>query len=86
MRVPVHVFPGVGAATDAAHGAAHLILDYLNPSTPDGFDCHVCVVGAGPAGIAIAAAACAQQHDQHGDGKYGDAQTEVPGGRPKPRR
>ncbi|HEY4531347.1 MAG TPA: GMC family oxidoreductase [Luteimonas sp.] len=33
-----------------------MILDYLNPSTPDGFDCHVCVVGAGPAGIAIAAA------------------------------
>ena len=32
-----------------------MILDYLNPSTPDDFDCHVCVVGAGPAGIAIAA-------------------------------
>ncbi|MFC0718197.1 GMC family oxidoreductase [Luteimonas padinae] len=31
-----------------------MILDYLDPSTPDDFDCHVCVIGAGPAGIAIA--------------------------------
>lgn len=33
-----------------------MILDYLDPSTPDDFNCHVCVIGAGPAGIAIAAA------------------------------
>ena len=46
IRVPGHV------ARD--RWSLPLILDYLDPSTPDDFDCHVCVIGAGPAGIAIA--------------------------------
>jgi len=33
-----------------------LILDYLDPSAPDDYQCDVCIVGAGPAGITIATA------------------------------
>ena len=38
------------------HEGTLLILDYLDPSAPDDYQCHVCVIGAGPAGIAIASA------------------------------
>ncbi|MFZ7096218.1 GMC oxidoreductase [Luteimonas dalianensis] len=33
-----------------------MILDYFDPSAPDVYQCDVCVIGAGPAGIAIASA------------------------------
>ncbi|MGY1529430.1 GMC oxidoreductase [Luteimonas sp. A649] len=33
-----------------------MILDYLDPSAPNDYQCHLCVIGAGPAGIAIASA------------------------------
>ena len=33
-----------------------MILDYLDPSAPDDYHCDVCIIGAGPAGIAIASA------------------------------
>lgn len=31
-----------------------MILDYLDPSAPDDYQCDICIVGAGPAGITIA--------------------------------
>ncbi|GGK09409.1 GMC oxidoreductase [Luteimonas terricola] len=33
-----------------------MILDYLDPSAPDNYQCDICIIGAGPAGIAIASA------------------------------
>ncbi len=33
-----------------------MILDYLDPSAPDDYQCDVCIIGAGPAGITIASA------------------------------
>lgn len=31
-----------------------MILDYLDPSAPDDYQCDICIIGAGPAGITIA--------------------------------
>ncbi len=33
-----------------------MILDYLDPSAPDDYQCDICIIGAGPAGISIASA------------------------------
>ena len=33
-----------------------MILDYLDPSAPDDYHCDICIIGAGPAGIALASA------------------------------
>lgn len=31
-----------------------MILDYFDPSAPDDYECDICIIGAGPAGITIA--------------------------------